>query len=203
MEFPRPTDAVVNETQVSKDGDRVMIYWEDGHITMWSYLAGLSTDYLADATDKVSGHFDLGHDFIANSDGWSTGILVRTWDTLHAPKNVLQYRRTNGSRNWSIADHVSLRADSEKYVVVSTYAGDSTWAPFEDEIFMVRTDGGGFVRLAHTRSFQLGPNKSANYYAEPRAVIDRSGRYIVYTSDLGSTSRMDVMLVKVPAKLPL
>lgn len=64
---------------------------------------------------------------------------------------------------------------------------------------MARTDGAGFVRLAHTQSTGTNPNKAARYFAQPRAVVDRAGKYIVYTSDLGSTSRTDVMILKVPS----
>jgi hypothetical protein len=90
------------------------------------------------------------------------------WDSLHAPRNVLQYLRTDETRNWSIAEHISLRADAETYALVSTYAGDGTWAPFEDELFHVRTDGGGFVRLGHTRSYQLHPDSAVLLRAAAR-----------------------------------
>jgi hypothetical protein len=45
-----------------------------------------------------------------------------------------------------------VRVDAETFVIGSTYAGDGSFAAFEDEIYLAYTDGTGFVRLAHTRS---------------------------------------------------
>lgn len=94
-----------------------------------------------------------------------------------------------------------MRNLDETFVIGSTYGGDGSWAAFEDEIYLAYTDGSGFVRLAHSRSAQVGPNADRNCYASPRAVVDRLGRYVVYTSDLGSPSHMDVMILRIPEAL--
>src|SRR5262249_30799371 len=194
----RPSTMTIDETYVLKNGWTVMVNWKDGHMTMWDYVSGVSVDYFKNSTDKVGGHWDLGNTVDANSDGWDTGIQVRGWAALHSPRNIVQYLRPDGTLNWSLGDHSSMRTDAEKWVSVSTHEGDGTWAAFEDEVYIARTDGSGFVRLAHTRSYQLNPDPSIKYYAQPRAVIDRYGQYIVYTSDLGSATRLDVMILKVP-----
>ncbi len=198
--YPRPSGDIIDETKISKDGQNLMINWEDGRMTLWTFRTGTVRHYDPDkASDNVSGHFDAGDDFFANSDAFNTGLVVRTYTSTRNPDNIVQYKRTNGELNWTICDHVSLRQDEELWVVGSTYCGDGSWSPFENEIFMARTDGAGFVRLAHTRSLGKNSNWALRYYAEPRAVVDRTGRYIVYTSDLGSSSRFDVMIVKVPS----
>jgi hypothetical protein len=198
--FPKPSGKVINEAQVNRDGDRVLVNYDDGDCALWDFRNGTVKSYaLSSATDNVAGHFDVGRDFIANSDGVNAGIVVRTYGATRSPENVVTYTRPDGRRNWSIADHVSLRAHEEEWVTVSTYAGDGTWAAFEDEIFMARTDGTGFVRLAHTRSRGVNANPDLRYFSQPRAVVDRRGRYIVFTSDLGSTTRFDVLIVKVPS----
>lgn len=198
--FPRPTGRVVNEAHVSRDGNQVLVNYDDGDSALWSFREGTVTSFdLGSVVDNVSGHFDVGRDFMTNSDGVNTGICVRSYDAARSPDNIVTYTRPNGSRNWSLADHVSLRGDGEDWVVASTYAGDGSGAAFEDEIFMARTDGSGFVRLAHSRSKQLNPDPAKRYFAQPRAVVDRFGQYIVFTSDLGSTSRFDVLIVKVPS----
>jgi hypothetical protein len=198
--FPRPSTWVVNETNLSKDGKTAMINWQNGAVTIWNYAAGTYKNYLlSDLTANVSGHFDMGADHIVNSDGVRTGLVVRPPDGVGLPANIVQYRRPGGGLNWSLADHVSIRSFAEEWAVGSTYAGDKTWGAFEDEIYMARTDGAGFVRLAHSRSAEVNPDRARRYYAQPRAVSDRQGRYIVFTSDLGSTSRTDVMLLKIPS----
>jgi len=116
-------------------------------------------------------------------------------------RNIVHYRLKDGNRNWSIADHVSLRADAETFVVASTYAGDGSYSAFEDEIYLAYTDGSGFVRLAHTRSTEANPDRAKRYWAQPRATVDRAGRWVVWTSDLGSTSRTDVLMLEIPVEL--
>jgi hypothetical protein len=198
--FPRRTGWVVNEVNLSKDGLQAMVSWESGAQTFWNFRNGTYKDYQqSNLTANISGHFDMGQDFIANNDGVNTGLVVRNYGALLSPENIVQYKRPDGSLNWSIADHVSLRSGEEIWAVGSTYGGDKTYGAFEDEIYMARTDGGGFVRLAHTRSYENSANRAVRYFAQPRAVIDRSGRFIVYTSDLGSSSRTDVMILKVPS----
>lgn len=198
--FPKPAGRVINEARVSRDGNHVLVNYDDGDSALWDFRTGLLRSYALDSiTDNVSGHFDVGRDFMANSDGVNTGIVVRTYAATRSPDNVVTYTRSDGKKNWSISDHVSLQEHDEEYVTVSTYAGDGSGAAFEDEIFMVRTDGNGFVRLAHTRSKEVNSDPEMRYYAQPRAVMSRDGKYIVFTTDLGSTSRFDVMIVKVPS----
>jgi hypothetical protein len=126
---------------------------------------------------------------------------VRHYDAMHGAANlhnIVQYLRADGSLNWSIVDHYSMRNDDETFVVGSTYGGDGTWGAFEKEIYLAYTDGSGFVRLAHSRSQEAQPDPNVRYFADPRAVVDRFGRYVVYSSDLGSPSRIDVMMLLIP-----
>jgi len=56
------------------------------------------------------------------------------------------------------------------------------------------------VRLAHHRSKQNQAEWDRRYRAQPRAVVDRKGHYVVYTSSLGMSTRMDVMILKIPSE---
>jgi hypothetical protein len=184
----------VDETKIDKLGRIVMV---DGSLAnpgfrLWDFRAGTVAAFDWNAEDRPGGHVDMGATFIASSDVWSAGLQVRRYDEPRGVASILQYRRENGEPNWSLADHVSLRADDETWAVGSTYLGDGTYEAFEDEIYLARTDGSAFVRLAHTRS------TGRSYYTYPRAVIDRTGRFVVYDSDLGSSSRIDVLLLEVP-----
>lgn len=194
--FPRPAGRVVDETKVDELGRFVMVSWSDGDVTLWDFRGG-ATRWLDHATpaDNAGGHFDLGADYVVSSDQVMTGLVVRGYEWWEAPQNVVTYRRGDGSLNWSIADHVSLRVDGDAFVVASTYGGDGAWDAFEDEIYLAYTDGSGFVRLAHTRS------TGGDYWSQPRATVDRSGRFVVYTSDLGDGARHDVMILVVPPEL--
>lgn len=194
LEYPGPAGAV-NEALLSKAGNRALVMYDDGRVYLWNLTTGAVT-----LAPNSTSHWDLGRGLATNGDGQLTGIQVRGYELAGwlAPRNVLRYLRPTGRPNWSIAEHVSLRADDEGRAVVSTYAGDHTWGAFEDEIVLVKTDGSGFLRLAHTRSCECADTKAKRYWTQPRATIDRSGRFIVWTSDLGSPTRTDVLLVKVP-----
>src|SRR5262249_5624602 len=130
--------------------------------------------------DDAGGHYDIGADYIVNSDVVYSGIAARTFSVLRPTSRVVKYLRPNGTANWTLCDHSSVRELRETFVVGSTYLGDGTWAPFEKEIFLGWLDGHGFVRLAHSRS-----TNSVYYYSQPRATVDMKGRYVVWTSDLG------------------
>jgi hypothetical protein len=189
----------IDESFVNKTGQYVLVSSKDGTRAIWNYVTGQAGLYTARGQD-VDGHYDLGTDWMVNSDGIYTGLTARTWkNTLH-PANIVKYLRPNGTPNWSIAEHVSLREDKELFAIGSTYAGDGRYNAFEDEIYLAHLDGHGFVRLAHTRSYERGGG-GWKYYAQPRAVVDRLGHYVVYTSDLGSSSRLDVMILKIPQNL--
>jgi len=196
----RFTEYTLDETKINKEGTRVVVNYTDGTMALWNFKAGTRTWFDPDDnSDNVSGHYDVGRDFIANSDGVHTGIVVRTFGATRSPDNVVLYKRPDGSRNWTLCDHVSLRTANEEFLIGSTYAGDGSWAAFEDEIFLIYTDGHGFVRLAHSRSKGVHDDSSIRYRSQPCAVVDRLGRYVVYTSDLGSSSRLDVMILKIPS----
>lgn len=204
--FPRG-DWEIDESQVDPLGRFVLVHgsFNNQGFKIWHHESGVIDDFAwGNIDDKPGGHIDLGEFQMVNSDGWDTGLIVRSYDALHGAENLLnvvQYLRPDGSLNWSIADHVSMRNVDGTFVVGSTYGGDGSWSAFEDEIYLAYTDGSGFVRLAHSRSYQNGPNADWNYYASPRAVVDRLGRHIVYTSDLGSPSHIDVMILQIPAEL--
>ncbi len=187
----------VNENKIDKAGRVNQINYEDDSFALWDFRAGTKSTFTQKG-DGASGHYDLGRDFIAGNDGIKTGVDVRTYAAPRTASNLVQYLRPNGAENWTIADHVSLREDDEEFVIGSTYGGDGTWSAFENEIFLAYTDGHGFARLGHTRSTGANPDSGWRYYAQPRAVVDRLGHYVVYTSDLGSSSRLDVMILVIP-----
>jgi hypothetical protein len=204
--FPRGA-WTIDESKVDPSGGRILIDGGSANpgLKIWSWRSG-AVDAFAwqDANDKIGGHEDVGATQFVNGDGWNTGILIRTYASPHGAtnlKNIVQYTRTNGTLNWTLADHISFREQSGTFVVASTYGGDGTWQPFEKEIYLAYSDGSGFVRLAHTRSAGASGNAGFDYYAEPRAVVDRFGRYVVFTSDFGSSTRTDAFLLEIPSAL--
>jgi hypothetical protein len=145
----------IDESKVDKQGRFVLVDFASGDLELWDLRTG-KTELFAwgNPDDKPGGHTDLGATFMVNGDGWNTGLPVRRDEAMHGAANltnIVTYRRPDGSLNWSISDHASLRTDDETFVIGSTYGGDGSYAAFQDEIYLARTDGSGFVRLAQTR----------------------------------------------------
>lgn len=196
--FPRPAGFNVDESQMSKDGQRVVIPSRDGRWAIWTWATNTVDLIPWTATARPGGHYDGGRTQLVNADNWNTGFQVRDWTGpgLQTPRDFFRAFGSDGATlDWGVPNHVSMRSDDESFVIFSTYGSTSGWQPFMKEIVQVRLDGSGFVRLGHTRGTVDG-----DYAAEPRAVVDRLGRYVVYTSDLGNPSRLDVMILKIPPK---
>ena len=199
--MPRNTDYELNEVKISKDGTQVMVNYDDETMVLWTPKTGKKVYFRpGNLTDNAGGHWDIGRDYILNSDQMKPGIAGRTFWDLKPPDNIVRYKRPDGKDNWSLNDHVSLRTENEEFFIASTYGGDGSWSAFEGEIYLGYTDGHGFVRLAHHRSKQNQSDWERRYRAQPRAVVDRQGKYVVFTSSLGMSSRMDVLILKIPAE---
>lgn len=193
--FPRG-DREIDESWVDRAGRRVLVGWAGsrGGFAVWDLRTGAVDDFAwGDPDDMPGGHVDVGRELLVNGDGWRSGVLARRWTAPHGAgiRNVVRWARPDGKPTWTIAEHVSLSGD-EIFAIASTYGGDGSWAPFERELVLVRLDGSGFVRLAHTRSSR------DDYWAQPRAVVDRSGSFVVWTSDLGQRDRTDVLVLRIP-----
>ncbi len=67
----------------------------------------------------------------------------------------------------------------------------SNWLLYEDEIILARIDGSRIYRLAHARS-----RSAQGYWAQPRAAISRTGKSVVFTSNMahpnGCPAKMQV-----------
>jgi hypothetical protein len=195
FKLPARSGYTIDETHVDKNGKYSFVAYNNATSLMWDFRGAKKTYFTQDSrTDDMGGHYDFGSDFVVNSDIYNAGIVGRTYGDLKPPDRLVKFLRPNGTANWTLCDHTSLGSNVEEFFVGSTYMGDGTYAAFEKEIFIGWLDGHGFVRLAHTRSAG-----NVSYWSQPRASLDMKGRYIVYTSDLGS-SRTDVMIAKVPSQ---
>src|SRR5260370_18085658 len=79
--------------------------------------------------------------------------------------------------------------------LISTW--QTLWAPYFEELVLVKIDGSQIYRLGYTWS-----RSAENYWAIPRASISRDGKYLVFDSnfDISNTSfaqYTDVYLIKI------
>jgi hypothetical protein len=170
--FPRPDGKTVDETKIDPRGLRVLVSFSDGSRAFWDLATGDVTPF------KMSGHYDLGDGFLVGDDGIANGVMLLR--DGKAPIDLVKWDA------WTVADHVSVRAGGGGPAIVSTYGSRA-------DLLLVPLDGKPARLLAHTFS------TAADYWGQPRAAIDYLGRYVVWTSDLGSTGRLDVLLLKLPA----
>jgi hypothetical protein len=147
------------------------------------------TNLTDDGPDFAPGHGDLGRGICVAYENWFNRVLYRE---LARPKEwrVLLDQRDD----WSQESHYSMLADEENWLLVSNVSYGARFPGlFRDEIFQLKLDGSGEVRrLAHHHS------KYAGYWDSPRANISRDGRFVLFTSNWGSTRR-DVFILRVPA----
>jgi hypothetical protein len=79
--------------------------------------------------------------------------------------------------------------------LISTW--QTLWAPYFEELVLVKVDGSQIYRLGYTWS-----RSAENYWAIPRASISRDGKYLVFDSNFnisntGFAQYTDVYLVKI------
>ena len=156
-------------------------------------LRTLAVENLTDnGPDYAPGHSDNGNKVVIGGDNWNNQVTYRTLANPHSFYPLINY-----GNDWSQAQHVSMLANNEKWVLLSSYSGaDGTPdGPFHDEIYQVATNGSRSVRrLAHHFSIYGG-----DYYATPRADISRNGHLIAFTSNWGvEGGRKDVFILKIP-----
>jgi hypothetical protein len=223
--WPKPGGDEPDESIIDKGGEHVVIPPHNASPwAIWNLDTG-STDFLSGSGDRIGGHYDPGATYLVNDDGYESGVVRRTYGSgVHSPVNIFKYYtdNTHSNANFCIPDHESFRDDSGQYVAVSTYMQSlctgsgctscslSYSVPFANEIFLVKSDGSGFYRLAHTRSTTIscddGEPTGNCYEHQVRASVDRFAHYVIFHSDMGSggtgfTGTTDVFIAKIPSAL--
>lgn len=193
--------AGLDEVQVDKSGNYLGIKTgNSGPSAIEVEIINLNTksiQYLTDnGPDFSPGHSDNGTGFVIGADNWNNRHLFRKLANPHTFYSVIDY-----NNDWSQDNHISMLCDDESWMLVSAYKAGTlpSGGIFQDEIFQVATDGSKSVRrLAHHHSDYVNQNPNNAYWSTPRANISRDGKYAVFTSNWGSTTRRDVFVLKIP-----
>jgi len=182
----------VNETQVDKSGDYLIVVYNDGSDDIYD---------LTVSPPRLIAHLTGSSGFFHHDCGIGTVFTA-------AAGNALGYRRLATptviqslvSGYWSYAtqqDHFSMLADNEQWALASRYSptGGPVLRPFDNEIVKIATDGTNRVqRIAHHRSVAA----NNNYNAQPKASISRDGNFVAFTSNWGSPNgRTDMYIVQI------
>jgi hypothetical protein len=185
----------VDEVQVDKTGKYLAVKTGlQGPGAIEVKVVDLKTFVVQDLTDDgpdyAPGHSDNGRKTVIGHDNWRNQLTYRTLAQPHLPSTLISF-----GDDWTQDYHVSMLADNEKWVLISSYSvSDTPDGPFHEEIYQVATDGSGAVRrMAHHFSVYDG-----DYYESPRADISRDGRFVAFTSNWGVPGgRLDVFILKI------
>lgn len=156
---------------------------------------------------KGGGHYQLGYNQMVNQDCCTQGTWdsaqwqIRSLDALGVTKDLISPVLT--PKVTTLSDHTSwrnARADKAMPILSSTFRtsvpATEPWRAWDDEIITIATDGSGEVRR-HCHHQAIVTN---DYWTQPDAHIDPTGRYAIFTSNWGNTvgaNRQDVFLVQL------
>lgn len=167
------------ETYNIESGDYV------GHVTSGHPHA--DTTLLADGETEVFVTADLtgpapGGSYVGGADAedGDQGSPALTYRVLPGPAEGEAEPNYLYLIDWGGFEHISCRGPFG-YCLLGGYPSPENGArdPLEDEVYVIRLDGSGVIRLAHHHS------SGADYWSQPRASWSADGRYVIFDSDWG------------------
>lgn len=204
----------LDECQPDRAGNYLILKLAaSGSAVVQARILDLSTNIFTDITDGgpgtpttpglywAPGHGDMGNGTVLGHDDWNNRLIGRPAANPSAFYSLLDL---NG--DWSQDYHGSHLADDVNWITLSAYVSNTlpNSGLFKNEIFQVSTDGLQSVRrLAHHHTDFLSDyaaNGGGNaYWSSPKSCISKDGKWIVFTSNWGSTTRKDVFVLKNPS----
>lgn len=203
-----------DECQVDKSGRWLQIKADiDGRDGNDNRIVDLESGAERQLLDRAGapGHSDTGYGYVVGADNWSahSGSL-KVWDLSANPlKGVEVYR----SASWSTGgpEHIShLNAKpgvplAQQYACGSSAVNSS--AARGNELVCFRLDGSyDTLVVAPIMTTWRGvgeddpDDEDGDYAKSPKAIIDITGQYAIWTSNMG-TKRMDAFIARIPSGL--
>jgi hypothetical protein len=128
------------------------------------------------------------------SDGnWDSNYPAMSYRVLPGPANGEAQSQYLYLTDW-VFEHISCRGPAG-YCLVTAHnnPANGTNDPLENELFLLKLDGSGIVRLAHHRS------SGSSYWQQPRASFSGDGRFVVFDSDWASDTAVYLIDLSVGA----
>lgn len=203
--FPRIGD--FDECQVDKSGDWLVIKENvDGKDGEDNRVINLVTGQERVLLDRAGagGHSDLGHGYMIAADNFASAANTwKVWDFAAAvPQGVVAY----SNKDWNVVapNHVShsnatAGPASAQYACGSSANRSSSAAANEIVCFGLAGNGKALV-VAPVMTSLDASGGGDDYSSSPKGNLDVTGKYFIWSSNLGS-NRVDVFLVKVPSHL--
>lgn len=212
---PPTANPFMDEVRINKTGEHLFISHRtqaDGNKVL-NMSTGSTTTITDTDLERSVGHYDVGRPAGTPTGADVIGMGNRGQNTLgpghmYHPFSNPKVPNTLHDYTWGSdyqIPHYSLLADNEQWVLVSQYGYEGVCTPppgnvpLKDEIYQLSTNLSGahqYRRIAHTRS--LTP--SCDYWSQPKAAINRDGRFIIWTSNMtnNGVTRRDVYMAIIP-----
>ena len=203
--FPRA--GVYDECNLDKSGRWLVI--SDGPTSdIGNRIIDLQTGKETDLADQAAGrlgHLDMGDGYVVGANGGhrepNATLLMKLPPSIGGQlESVVHY---NKDWNTGLANHVSHQNRRSDLPPEQQYACGSGLdrGPSENEIVCFRLDAShDRLVVAPVMTNPDAPGPCDDYCKAPKGNLDVTGRYFIWTSNLGG-SRMDAFIVKVPAQL--
>ncbi len=198
-----------DECHIDKSGRYLMLMEDlDGRYGLENIFIDLQTGarMIVYKQNNAVGHHDMGYGYIVGGDGWNTlpnAAVTYGFTPTFITKGPTVFR----SIGWNVAaiNHISHSNARPDLPMAQQFAcgsnGDLT--SVQNELLCFRLDT-SFEQLVvapiMTDLSAAGGCCSGSYAKMPKGNLDITGRYFVWTANLG-TNRLDAFLVKVPSQL--
>jgi len=201
-----PKRGTFDECQIDKSGRYLMMLDNvDGRNDMDSIFIDLQTGAETVVYDEAGAvaHPGMGYGYVLGGDNWSTlPNAVITWVLSPA---VAKGPTVFYASDWNVSriNHLSHENAKASLPMQRQFACGSSAdrAVAQNEILCFRLDGSPEELVVAPVMTDLdAPGGETDYFKSPKGNLDVSGRYYVWTANLGG-NRVDAFLVKIPAQL--
>lgn len=187
-----------DECQIDQTGRFLLIKEQvDGTYGEDNRLIDLRTDQETVLLDQdgATGHSDNGRNYVVGADNWANLPQLRLWRFGTAPAGPGTVVYEHPTWETSAAGHVAIATST---TVVGSNAAYQN-GPRANEIIVISTDGSRRVLVVAPTMTDLTKNSAGGdyYWNLPKANVDPLGRYILWTTNLG-TDRLDAVVVRIP-----
>jgi hypothetical protein len=201
-----PERGKFDECHIDKSGRYLLLLDNiDGRNDLENIFIDLETGAESVVYDENGGvgHADLGYGYVIGNDGWNPlPNAIVSW-IFASP--VSKGPRVFYGSSWNInrIEHVSHQNAKPSLPMDRQFAcgAAADRAAPQNEILCFRLDGSqDELVVAPVMTDLDAPGGETEYYKAPKGNLDISGRYYIWTANMGG-NRMDAFLVKVPFHL--
>jgi hypothetical protein len=149
------------------------------------------------------GHSDMGHGYMVGADNWApNNYSTKLWSLGQSPMRGIEVYRAS---DWNAGgpqhiSHLNAKpgvAPAQQYVCGS--GSNATSDARGNELMCFRLDGSYDTLIVAPIMTQVPASVTDLYYYHPKANVDVTGQYAIWTSNLG-TNRMDAIIAKIPSQ---